>query len=167
MYMYVCQYTCSCSGTTCVIITLRFTFSTGATNSYMLWPPCSHPYFPRQEGHQYAYHHVQPQPHFAPSMPHCWRSMCISTKNHTNYYKLCISVGGHLKERCIGKWGGGYSLVPRLSWGKGKESLITTACTCQNLHKLTMDYSESHGSPTLKPPVRSKKVLSSNSDGFD
>ena len=94
MYMYVCQYTCSCSGTTRVIITLRFTFSTGATSSYMLWPPFSHPYFPRQEGHQYAYHQVQPQPHFAPGTPNFWRSMCVLTQN----YFIVLEVG-HLKGR--------------------------------------------------------------------
>ena len=36
------------------------------------------------------------------------------------------------------------SLVPRLSWGRGKESLVTIACACMNPYQQNMVSQFSH-----------------------
>ena len=58
---------------------------------------------------------------------------------HHNYFahKVCIIV------KVIASWiPSSYlmdiSLVPRLSWGRRKESLVTTACACANPYQQNM-----------------------------
>ena len=85
------------------------------------------------------------------------RGGLYARQNYIPMQELELKMQGGLCARggVIAGFYGISSLVPRLSWGRGKESLVTTACACANPYQKNMvsQFSQQNGLSRVQEPT--------------